>query len=217
MPAMPDYPAHLATFLSASGGAKAPLLAHFYRVHWAASSQPCRRGDLPRARYSRRLAGATAIFLSFAVVAWVALGRGSPMGAFPAASAGTVCLACLLCTTQISCGVFSTVASVRRSRCCLCRLDRCRAPAAALADRLLLTRDAGDLFLSRIRRRDIAAAYRLLPALCHRAAMSPAASSGRLSRCRHRCSRCHGFHFLQAAKAMEARSSSILSIRFWIG
>ena len=35
VPAMPDYPAHLASFFLIGGGAHDPLLARFYSIHWA--------------------------------------------------------------------------------------------------------------------------------------------------------------------------------------
>jgi hypothetical protein len=35
IPAMPDYPAHLASFYLIAGGARDAMLAHFYSIHWA--------------------------------------------------------------------------------------------------------------------------------------------------------------------------------------
>ena len=34
-PGMPDYPAHIASFVLIAGGAKAQALNAFYAVHWA--------------------------------------------------------------------------------------------------------------------------------------------------------------------------------------
>ena len=70
MPAMPDYPAHLATFYLLSGGAKTPLLAQFYRVHWMAVPNLAGEAVIPALGSLIGLRAATAVFLSFAVVVW---------------------------------------------------------------------------------------------------------------------------------------------------
>lgn len=70
MPAMPDYPAHLATFFLLSGGAKVPLLAQFYRVHWTAVPNLAGEAIIPALGSLIGLRAATAVFLSFAVMAW---------------------------------------------------------------------------------------------------------------------------------------------------
>jgi len=70
MPAMPDYPAHFATFYLLSGGAKAPLLAQFYRVHWTAVPNLAGEAVIPAIGSLIGLRAATAVFLSFAVVVW---------------------------------------------------------------------------------------------------------------------------------------------------
>lgn len=67
---MPDYPAHLATFHLLSGGAKSPLLAQFYRVHWTAVPNLAGEVVIPALGSWIGLRAATAVFLSFAVLAW---------------------------------------------------------------------------------------------------------------------------------------------------
>lgn len=76
MPAMPDYPAHLASFYLLTGGAKSPLLAQFYRVHW--TFVPNLAGEIlvPALASWLGLGTATAIFLCVGLVAWV-LGAGA--------------------------------------------------------------------------------------------------------------------------------------------
>jgi len=70
MPAMPDYPAHLASFYLLSGGAKSPLLAQFYRVHWTAVPNLAGEAVIPALGSLIGLRAATAVFLSFAVLVW---------------------------------------------------------------------------------------------------------------------------------------------------
>lgn len=70
MPAMPDYPAHLATFYLLSGGAKSPLLAQFYQVHWTPVPNLAGEAVIPTLGLSIGLRAATAVFLTFAVIAW---------------------------------------------------------------------------------------------------------------------------------------------------
>jgi hypothetical protein len=76
MPAMPDYPAHLASFYLLAGGAKSPLLAHFYRVQWALVPNLAAEATVPFLAPMLGLSGATALFLAAAVLFWV-LGAGA--------------------------------------------------------------------------------------------------------------------------------------------
>ena len=70
MPAMPDYPAHLASFYLLSAGAKSALLAQFYRVHWLPVPNLAGEVLIPALGSFMGLRAATALFLSSAVVAW---------------------------------------------------------------------------------------------------------------------------------------------------
>jgi hypothetical protein len=70
MPAMPDYPAHFATFYLLSGGANSRLLAQSYYVHWAAVPNLAGEVIVPAMGSLIGLRAATAAFLTFAVVAW---------------------------------------------------------------------------------------------------------------------------------------------------
>lgn len=74
MPAMPDYPAHFASFFLLSDGAKAPQFAQFYQVHWAAIPNLAAEATVPRLGSLIGLRAATALFLSIAVVAWALSG-----------------------------------------------------------------------------------------------------------------------------------------------
>src|ERR1700733_15175820 len=76
MPAMPDYPAHLASFYLLAGGAKSPILAHFYRVHWAWVPNLAAEVIVPFLAAILGLPGAAALFLASAVIFWV-LGAGA--------------------------------------------------------------------------------------------------------------------------------------------
>ncbi|HEX4159809.1 MAG TPA: hypothetical protein VHY79_15190 [Rhizomicrobium sp.] len=76
MPAMPDYPAHLASFYLLAGGAKLPLLAHVYRVRWAFVPNLAAEAIVPFLAPVLGLSGATALFLAVAVLLWV-LGAGA--------------------------------------------------------------------------------------------------------------------------------------------
>jgi hypothetical protein len=69
-PAMPDYPAHFATFYLLSGGANSPLLAHSYHVHWTAVPNLAGETIIPALGSAIGLHAATAVFLSAAVVTW---------------------------------------------------------------------------------------------------------------------------------------------------
>jgi hypothetical protein len=76
MPAMPDYPAHLATFYLIAEGGKSGLLAQFYHVHWAAVPNLASEVLVPLLARIVTLATATKIFLSLVVLMWV-LGAGA--------------------------------------------------------------------------------------------------------------------------------------------
>lgn len=76
MPAMPDYPAHLATFYLLAGGAKLLPLAQFYRVQWALVPNLASEAIVPGLAHFVGLTQATAIFLSFTIATWV-LGAGA--------------------------------------------------------------------------------------------------------------------------------------------
>jgi hypothetical protein len=74
MPAMPDYPAHLASFALLSGAAKSPLLAQFFRVDWTPVPNLAGEIVIPALGSLLGLKAATALFLTFGVVAWVIAG-----------------------------------------------------------------------------------------------------------------------------------------------
>jgi hypothetical protein len=74
MPAMPDYPAHLASYYLLSGAAKSPLPAQFYHVHWTAVPNLAGETIIPALGSWIGLKAATALFLSFAVFVWVIAG-----------------------------------------------------------------------------------------------------------------------------------------------
>lgn len=76
MPAMPDYPAHLASFHLLAGGAKSLPLSQYYRVQWAFVPNLASEAIVPCLSHLVGLALATAIFLSVTVAAWV-LGAGA--------------------------------------------------------------------------------------------------------------------------------------------
>ena len=75
-PAMPDYPAHLATFSLIAGAAKTPPLASFYAIHWALIPNLGAELTVPLLAKLLPLETATKIFLSAAVAMWV-LGPGA--------------------------------------------------------------------------------------------------------------------------------------------
>jgi hypothetical protein len=75
-PAMPDYPAHLASFYLLAGGAKEPLLAQFYAVHWVFVPNLAAEILVPAMAHVLSLAVATKIFLSLTIAMWV-LGAGA--------------------------------------------------------------------------------------------------------------------------------------------
>jgi hypothetical protein len=75
-PAMPDYPAHLASFWLIGGGASDPLLAKAYAIHWGFIPNLASELLVP---VLAKLAGvtlATKLFLTAAVLMWV-LGPGA--------------------------------------------------------------------------------------------------------------------------------------------
>jgi len=76
MPAMPDYPAHLASFYLLAGGAKSFPLSQYYRVQWAFVPNLASEAIVPCLSHFIGLAQATAIYLSLTVAAWV-LGAGA--------------------------------------------------------------------------------------------------------------------------------------------
>ena len=71
MPAMPDYPAHLASFYLLAGGAKSALFAQFYRVQWAFVPNLAAEAIVPFLAPVLGLSGATALFLTVAILFWV--------------------------------------------------------------------------------------------------------------------------------------------------
>ena len=76
MPAMPDYPAHLASFYLIAGGAKSPLLGAFYRVQWAFVPNLAAELIVPPLASVLGLGGATELFLALTLVLWV-VGAGA--------------------------------------------------------------------------------------------------------------------------------------------
>ena len=70
-PAMPDYPAHLASYYLISGGANSSPLSEFYGVAWAPIPNLAGEIIVPTLALIFPLEVATKIFLSFAVMMWV--------------------------------------------------------------------------------------------------------------------------------------------------
>ncbi len=70
-PAMPDYPAHLATFYLISGGAKLPTLAQFYRIEWGFIPNLAAEILVPALGKLIGLAAGLKLFLSAAIAMWV--------------------------------------------------------------------------------------------------------------------------------------------------
>ncbi len=70
-PAMPDYPAHLASFYLISGGVRVPALAHIYQLEWAFIPNLAAEVLVPLLGRLMSLAAATKLFLSAAVAMWV--------------------------------------------------------------------------------------------------------------------------------------------------
>lgn len=70
-PAMPDYPAHLASYYVIAGGDKAPALASFYRVEWAFLPNLAGEIVVPLLSKLTGLELAARLFVSAAVAMWV--------------------------------------------------------------------------------------------------------------------------------------------------
>jgi hypothetical protein len=70
-PAMPDYPAHLATFYLLSGGAKLPALAQFYRIEWGFIPNLASEILVPAMGRLVGIAAGVKLFLSAAIAMWV--------------------------------------------------------------------------------------------------------------------------------------------------
>jgi hypothetical protein len=70
-PAMPDYPAHLATYYLIATGAKAPAVAQFYRIEWAFI--PNLAGEILVPLLSKLIALETAakLFIATGIAMWV--------------------------------------------------------------------------------------------------------------------------------------------------
>jgi len=76
LPAMPDMPAHFATFYLLGGGARNPDLARFYQVEWAFVPNLAAELVVPALAKILPLVAATKVFLSLIVAMWV-LGAGA--------------------------------------------------------------------------------------------------------------------------------------------
>jgi hypothetical protein len=70
-PAMPDYPAHLATFFLIAGGSRDPILSHFYHIEWAAIPNLAFELLVPALGQLMSLAAATKVLLSASVALWI--------------------------------------------------------------------------------------------------------------------------------------------------
>lgn len=71
LPAMPDFPAHLATFYLLAGGVKDQHIAQFYRVEWAFVPNLAAEIMVPALSRIMPLMAATKVFLSAVVAMWV--------------------------------------------------------------------------------------------------------------------------------------------------
>lgn len=71
-PAMPDYPAHLATYHLIATGAKAPAVAQFYRIEWAFIPNLAGEILVPFLAKLMALEAATKLFITAGIVMWVA-------------------------------------------------------------------------------------------------------------------------------------------------
>src|SRR5579864_2419376 len=71
VPAMPDYPAHLASFYLIEGGARDPALAHFYFVQWAWIPNLAFEYVVPLLAPWLDISVTTKVLLSLAVALWV--------------------------------------------------------------------------------------------------------------------------------------------------
>jgi hypothetical protein len=76
LPAMPDLPAHLATFWLLAGGAKDPHVAQFYRVEWSFVPNLAAELIVPLLAKIFPLITATKLFLSVVIAMWV-MGAGA--------------------------------------------------------------------------------------------------------------------------------------------
>ena len=72
LPALPDLPAHLAGFYLLGGGIKNPSLAHFYRLDWQFVPNLASEILVPPFARAVGLVPAAKLFLSAAIVLWVA-------------------------------------------------------------------------------------------------------------------------------------------------
>jgi hypothetical protein len=71
IPAMPDYPAHLASFYLIDGGVHDPTLARYYFVHWAFIPNLAFEYVVPLLAPWLEISITTKILLTFAVASWV--------------------------------------------------------------------------------------------------------------------------------------------------
>ncbi|MGD0191270.1 MAG: hypothetical protein ABSD74_11060 [Rhizomicrobium sp.] len=71
LPAMPDFPAHLATFWLLAGGARDPHAAQFYHVEWAFVPNLAAELIVPVLARIVSLITATKLFLSAVIAMWV--------------------------------------------------------------------------------------------------------------------------------------------------
>ena len=71
LPAMPDLPAHLASFYLLAGGVKNPFLAHFYRLDWQFVPNLAAEIVVPFLSYVTGLVPAAKIYLTLSVAFWV--------------------------------------------------------------------------------------------------------------------------------------------------
>jgi hypothetical protein len=69
-PAMPDYPAHLASFFLIVGGVHDPALQHFYRLEWAAIPNLAFELLVPAMGHFMSLAAAIKLLLSASLIMW---------------------------------------------------------------------------------------------------------------------------------------------------
>src|SRR6185312_6774195 len=70
-PAMPDYPAHLATYYLLATGAKAQAVAQFYRIEWAFIPNLAGEILVPLLAKLTALEVATKLFITAGIVMWV--------------------------------------------------------------------------------------------------------------------------------------------------
>ena len=70
-PAMPDYPAHLASYYLIATGAKAPAVAQFYRIEWAFIPNLAGEILVPLLAKLMALEVATKLFITAGIVMWV--------------------------------------------------------------------------------------------------------------------------------------------------